>query len=146
MASVSVYLNFQNQTEAAFEFYKQVFKTEYSGDGLMRMRDVPPQEGYPELSEEEKNLVMHVTLPITGGFELMGSDVPESMGVKVSKGNNTYINVMPDTRKEADRLFSELSAGGEVEMEMKEMFWGDYFGSFKDKFGICWMINCSAKE
>lgn len=146
MASVSTYLNFERNTEEAFEFYKKVFGTEYEGDGISRMGEAPLQEGQPELSEADKNLVMHVTLPILGGHQLMGTDAPESMGFKLNQGNNVYINLEPDTRKEADRLFTELSSGGEVEMKMQEMFWGDYFGSFKDKFGICWMINCSAKE
>jgi PhnB protein len=77
---------------------------------------------------------------------LMGTDAPESMGFKVNFGNNVYINLEPDTRAEADRLFNELSAGGKVEMEMQEMFWGDYFGSFTDKFGVGWMVNTSSKE
>lgn len=144
MARVSTYLNFARETEAAFNFYKTVFGTEFSGP-IQRMSAVPPQPGQPPLSEEDKNLVMHIGLPILGGHMLLGTDAPESMGFKMNFGNNIYINLEPDTRGEADRLFKALSEGGKVEMPMQEMFWGDYFGSFRDKFGTQWMINCASK-
>lgn len=146
MTSVSIYLNFPNQTEEVFNFYKSVFGTEFMDDGIMRFKDIPPHEGMPPLPEEDQNLVLHVTLPILGGYLLMGSDAPESMGFKVNKGNNVYINLMPDTRDETRRLFKALSEGGEVEQELQDMFWGDYYGSCKDKFGVQWMFNCSEKE
>jgi PhnB protein len=88
---------------------------------------------------------MHVALPILGGTLLMGTDAPESMGFHVNPGNNVYVFLNPDTRTEADRLFQELSVGGKIEMSMAEMFWGDYYGSFTDQFGVQWMINTSAK-
>lgn len=89
---------------------------------------------------------MHVALPLLGGHMLMGTDAPESMGFTVQTGNNVYINLEPDTREEVDHLFAALSTGGNIEMPPQEMFWGDYFGSCSDKFGIHWMFNCSAKE
>lgn len=146
MARVSTYLNFERDTEQAFEFYKNVFKKDDFDTPLQRMADVPPQEGQPDLSEDDKNLIMHIQLSILGGHVLHGTDAPESMGFKLIKGNNVYINLEPDTRTEADVLFADLAFGGKVEMEMQEMFWGDYFGSLTDQFGLHWMINCSAKE
>jgi len=145
MAKVSVYLNFNRTTEAAFLFYKEVFQTEFIGE-IARMGDVPPQEGVPPLKEEDKDLVMHVALPIFGDFQLMGTDATESMGFNLVQGNNAYINLEPDTRAETERIFAALSEGGVVEMPLQEMFWGDYFGSCVDRFGTCWMINCSSKE
>ena len=145
MAKVSTYLNFPNQTEEAFIFYKSVFGGEFVG-GIKRFGDMPPQEGMPPMSDEMKNLVLHVCLPITGGFMLMGSDAPEGMCPPVVKGNNVYINLQPDTKEEADRLFNALSAGGAIEMPMADMFWGDYFGSFVDKFGIKWMVTVSKQN
>ena len=144
MAKVSTYLNFANQTEEAFNFYKSVFGGEFVG-GIKRMGEVPAQEGQPALSDADKNLVMHVALPILGGHMLMGTDAPESMGFKVQFGNNIYINLEPDTREETERLFNLLSDGGKVEMELQDMFWGDYFGSCIDKFGVQWMFNCTQK-
>ncbi len=111
----------------------------------MRYSDMPQEEGQPSLPVEDRNLVMHVSLPILDGFRLMGSDVPESMGYTVRKGNNAYINLQPDTREEADRLFNALGDGGEVEMPMADMFWGDYFGSLTDRFGVKWMVACAGK-
>ena len=146
MATVSTYLNFPRSTEEAFKYYKSVFGTEFAGEGIMRFKDVPPSEKFPPLPEEDKNLVMHVSLPILGGHILMGTDAPESMGFKVTFGNNIYISLSPDTREETMRLFKSLSDGGMVEQELQDMFWGDYYGSCKDKFGVEWMFNCSEKE
>jgi PhnB protein len=98
------------------------------------------------LPESDLDLVMHVTLPITGGFLLMGSDAPESMGYKVISGSNMYINLQPDTRSETRQLFIALAQGGSVEHELQDMFWGDYYGSLTDKFGIKWMFNCAEAE
>ena len=145
MASVSTYLNFPNQTEAVFNFYKSVFGGEFTAPGIRRMGDMPPQEGMPPMGDDLKNLVMHVELPITGGHKLMGTDAPEEMGFKVNFGNNLYINLQLDTREETKKLFTALSAGGRVEMELQDMFWGDYFGCCADKYGVQWMFTCSAK-
>ena len=145
MASVSTYLNFPRNTEEAFIFYKSVFGGEFEGEGIQRMGQVPPQPGQPPLSDEDKNLVMHVSLKILAGHRLMGTDAPESMGFKVNFGNNVYINLEPDTRVETKKLFDALSEGGKVEMPLQEMFWGDYFGSLTDKFGVQWMFNCASK-
>jgi PhnB protein len=144
VARTSTYLNFARSTEEAFNFYKSVFGTEFVG-GIARFGDIPAQEGQPPISNDDKQLVMNVQLPILGGHLLMGTDAPESMGFQLNQGNNVYICLDPDTRAEADRLFAALSDGGEVEMGMEEMFWGDYFGSLVDKFGVRWMINCTSK-
>lgn len=144
MARVSTYLNFSRNTEEAFAFYKSVFGGEFEGS-IQRMGDVPTQEGQPPLSQEDQQLVMHVALPILGGHVLMGTDAPESMGFTVSFGNNVYINLEPDTREETECLFNALSEGGKTEMQLQEMFWGGYFGSCTDKFGVQWMFNCAAK-
>ena len=144
MASVSTYLNFARSTEEAFTFYKTVFGTDYVGQ-FMRFGDMPPQAGQPPLSEDDKKLVMHCALPILAGHMIMGTDAPESMGFKLAQGNNVYINLEPDTRTETDRLFNALREGGKVEMELQEQFWGDYYGSLKDRFGVQWMFNCRSK-
>ena len=145
MASVSVYLNFSRNAWEAFNFYKSVFGGDFD-QGPMKYSDMPPQEGMPQLPEEDKQLIMHIALKITGGHVLMGSDVPESMGYKVDQGTNMHINLETDTRAEADRLLEGLSAGGEVTMPMEDQFWGDYFGSCTDKFGVQWMFNCAEKS
>lgn len=141
---MSTYINFVRNTEEAFNFYRSVFGTEFVGE-IARMGDVPVQEGQPPIAEEDRNLVMHVALPTLGEHVLMGTDAPESMGFKVTSGNNVYINLEPDSRTEARKLFDALSAGGKVEMPLQEVFWGDYFGSCTDKFGVRWMVNCSSK-
>ncbi|TDH27072.1 VOC family protein [Segetibacter sp. 3557_3] len=146
MASVSTYLNFSRNTEEAFNFYKSVFGGEFFGDGIMRYGDIPPMDGAPPMAEEDKNLVMHVELRILGSHTLMGTDAPESMGFKLNFGNNTYINLQPDTKAETKQLFDKLAEGGTVTMELQDMFWGDYFGSCTDKFGVQWMFNCNEKQ
>ena len=144
MAGVSTYLNFNGNTEQAFNFYKSVFGTEF--EGVMRMGDVPPHEGQSELSAEDKDLIMNVQLPITGGHLLLGTDATESMGFHLIQGNNVYICLNPETRGESDALFAALSADGKIEMPLMEMFWGDDFGSLVDQFGTNWMINCTSKS
>jgi len=144
MARVSTYLNFPRSTEEAFMFYKSVFGSDFTTP-IHRFSEVPPQPGQPPLAEADKNLVMHVELPILSGHVLMGTDAPESMGFTLKAGNNMSINLEPDTRTETDRLFKRLSDGGKVEMSLQEMFWGDYFGSLTDRFGVRWMFNCTSK-
>jgi PhnB protein len=144
MARVSTYLNFPRSTEEAFLFYKSVFGGEFTTP-IMRFRDMPTHPDHPPLAEADKNLVMHVELPILGGHVLMGTDAPESMGFAVVSGNNMFINLEPDNRAETDRLFNALSAGGHVEMPLQDMFWGGYFGNLVDRFGVHWMVNCASK-
>ena len=144
IARVSTYLNFTRHTEAAFLFYRSVFKTEFVAP-IVRFGDNPPCPGQPPMSLEDTRLVMHVALPILGGHVLMGTDAPESMGFKLNPGNNVYINLEPDTRVETDRLFAALADGGKVEQALQEMFWGAYWGSLTDRFGVQWMVNCEAK-
>lgn len=143
MARVSTYLNFPRQTEAAFLFYQSIFGGEFGADGISRFGDIPPTEGAPPIAEEDKNLVMHVELPILGGHHIMATDAPESMGFTVSFGNNVHINLEPDSRAETERLFNALAEGGKVTMPLTDMFWGAYFGSCVDKFGVQWMFNCA---
>ena len=144
MANVSTYLNFQRNTEEAFNFYKSVFGGDFSG-GINRFKDIPPAENMPPLPEADRNLVMHIALPILGGHLLMGTDAPESMGFTIRPGNNVYIMLQIDTRAETKRLFKSLSDGGKIEQDLQDMFWGDYYGSCKDKFGVQWMFACSDK-
>lgn len=144
MARVSTYLNFPRSTEAAFRFYRSVFGTEFTGP-IARYKEIPPQPDQPPLAEADRDLVMHVELPILGGHVLMGTDACESMGFALTQGNNVYINLEPDTRPETDRLFAALADGGSVEMPLQEMFWGGYFGSLVDRFGVRWMFNCASK-
>lgn len=136
MNTMHPYLNFDGQAEEAFNFYKSIFGGEFLM--LQKMSDSP---GSDELPENEKNRVMHVALPINEHTILMASDCLPSAGHVLKTGNNMYININTDSRSEADRLFNGLSAGGNIEMPMDDMFWGDYFGSFTDKFGIQWMVN-----
>lgn len=136
MIKLETYLNFNGNTEEAFEFYKSVFGGEFSS--LIRFRDMP-MDGV-SIPEEDADKIMHISLPI-GENSLMASDSLESLGMKLNQGNNVYIFIAPDSKEEADRIFSALSAGGVIEMPMSDQPWGDYFGSFRDKFGVMWMID-----
>lgn len=146
MARVNTYLNFPRNTEDAFNFYKSVFGGEFGGGGIARFRDIPQAEGMPSFSEADKNLIMHIELPILGGHVLMGTDAPETMGFNVVFGNNVHLSLEPDTRVETKKLFDVLSAGGKVTMELQDTFWGAYYGSLTDKFGVQWMLNCTEKS
>ncbi|HEY3390669.1 MAG TPA: VOC family protein [Prolixibacteraceae bacterium] len=146
MARVSTYLNFPRNTEEVFNFYKSIFGGEFGGRGIMRFGDAPPSDGMPPIAEEDKDLVMHIELPILGGHVLMATDAPESMGFSLNFGDNVYINLEPDTKAETKRLFDALSARGKITMELQDMFWGAYYGSCTDKYGVQWMFNCQEKK
>lgn len=143
---VCTYLNFPGNTEDAFLFYQSVFQTEFVGKGIMRFGEAPASPGFPPVADSLKQMVLHVELPITANHILMGTDAPKEMGFTVRQGNNMHISLEPATRAEANRLFEGLSNGGNITMPLQDMFWGAYFGSFTDKFGINWMINCQAKQ
>jgi PhnB protein len=145
MSRVSTYLNFPRNTEEAFNFYKSVFGGEFGGGGVARFKDIPPADDMPPIAEEDKNLVMHIELQILNSHTLMATDAPASMGFNVNIGNNVHINLEPDTRAETKKLFEALSTGGKVTMELQDMFWGAYYGSCIDKYGVQWMFNCTEK-
>jgi PhnB protein len=145
MANVSTYLNFPGNALEVFNFYKTVFGGEFSGGGVARFGDFPPTDSQPPLPEDVKEMVLHIELPIMGGHILMGSDAPESLGFKVETGNNIFINIEPGSREETKRLFTLLSEGGKITMPLQDMFWGAYYGSCTDKYGIQWMFNCTEK-
>lgn len=132
---INPYLNFQGNTEEAFNFYKSILGGDFIG-GMRRFNSTTEGEN---LSAEDQEKVMHVSLPV-GDNTLMATDALEALGQKVVQGNNYYLCIEPDSREQAEEIFKNLSAGGEIEMELEEQFWGDYFGCFIDKFGIQWMI------
>jgi len=138
MPAINPYLNFPGNTEDAFNFYKSVFGGEFLT--LQRFKDTPDSGNLPTGVE---NQVMHVALPIGKNNILMGTDAPESMGFSLTVGTNQYICISPDSREEATKLFDGLSAGGKVEMDLQDMFWGAYYGSLTDRFGVKWMVNYS---
>ena len=144
MSKVSIYLNFMGNTEEAFNFYKSVFHTDFAGP-IYRMGGMPAQEGMPELSEEDKNKVMHIALPILGGTLIMGTDMLESMGHKLTIGNNTTINLDLDSKEEADKIYNQLSQGGTDCVAPHDEPWG-YWGVCLDRFGIRWMFNVAGPQ
>lgn len=141
MKAIQPYLNFEGNAEEAFNFYKSVFGGEFLT--VMRYKDTEDGE---KLTEEEKEKMMHISLPLGNGTILMASDVPASMGMTLSKCNNFFLSIDAETKEEADKLFKLLSDGGKVEMPMQNTFWGAYFGMFADKFGIQWMISFETKQ
>jgi len=144
MATVNVYLTFNGNCREVFNFYKSVFGGEYPYIGTFG--EMPPAENCPPMSEEDANKIMHVTLPISKETCLMGSDTGGEWAPTFVQGNNFSININPESKEEADKLFNGLSAGGQVTMPMNNTFWGAYFGMFTDKFGINWMINFEAQQ
>jgi PhnB protein len=137
MKSINPYLNFPGNTEEAFNFYKKVFGGDFLG-GIFRFEGAPGSEN---LSSEDKQKIVHVALPMGSNNMLMATDALESMGFKVVFGNNIHLQIYADSKAEADQLFASLSDGGKVTMPISDQFWGDYFGSLIDKFGINWMIS-----
>ncbi|MFD1770769.1 VOC family protein [Sphingobacterium suaedae] len=143
MATVNTYLTFNGNCEEAFNFYKSVFGGEFPYVG--RFRDMPT-DGDKNVSEEEGNRIMHISLPISKETILLGSDTGGEWASNYSAGNNFSISVNSESREEADKLFNGLSAGGQVTMPMADTFWGSYFGMLTDKFGINWMVSFETQQ
>lgn len=139
MASINPHINFNGNAEEAFNFYKSVFGGEFAK--IMRFKDLA-SAGFP-VAEHEANKIMHIALPI-GNSILMANDVPEIMGRTNENENRSKIVISAASKEEADKLFHGLSAGGQIEMPISDSPWGSYFGMFRDKYGIEWMIDFDA--
>lgn len=140
MALINPYINFNGNTEEAFNFYKSVFGGEFAM--LIRFGDMP-NSGTP-ISADEKNKIMHIALPI-GKNVLMGNDVPEFMGKVNEMENRSKISISAASREEADKLYNGLSAGGTIEVPIGNSPWNSYFGMFRDKYGIEWLVDFDPK-
>lgn len=136
MANLSVYLNFQHQTEEAFTFYQKVFNGRIIGEPK-RFGDFP----IPALTEDDKNLIAHMELEILGKHILKGTDALASLGFSVKMGNNIYITIQTDSREETTQYFNALSEEGVVTQPLEDMYWGAYYGSCTDKYGVQWVIT-----
>jgi PhnB protein len=141
MALINPHINFNGNAEEAFHFYKSVFGGEFTK--MMRFKDLASPE-FP-VAENESNKIMHIALPI-GKNILMGNDVPEIMGRVNENENRSKIAISAENKEEADKLFKELSAGGQIEMPIADSPWSSYFGMFRDKFGIEWMVEFDNNE
>ena len=140
MATINPHINFNGNAEEAFTFYKSVFSGEFTK--ITRLKDIASPE-FP-VAEKDANKILHIALPIGKNF-LMANDIPESMGRVNENENRSKIAISAESREEADRLFHGLSAGGQVEMPIADSPWGSYFGMFRDKFGIEWMVDFDPK-
>ena len=135
MANINPHINFNGNAEEAFLFYKSVFGGEFTK--IMRFKDLASTEF--QVTENEANKIMHIALPI-GSSILMANDVPEIMGRTNENEHRSKIVISAESKGEADKLFNGLSAGGQIEMPISESPWGAYFGMFRDKYGIEWMV------
>jgi PhnB protein len=140
MAIINPHINFNGNAEEAFNFYKSVFGGEFTQ--IVRFKDISSPE-FP-IPEKKANKIMHIVLPI-GKNTLMANDVPESMGSVNENENRSKIFIRAESREEADKLFNGLSAGGNIEAPIGDSSWGSYFGMFRDKFGIEWMVDFDPK-
>jgi len=134
--TVSPYLNFDGKAEEAMTFYMSILGGEFEG-GISYFGEAPGME----LPEAEKQLVMNISLKVSDQVTIMGSDIAPSMGHTLTNGNHIYVALAPDSKEEGERIFQGLSEGGDIEMSYEKTFWGAYFGSFVDRYGIGWMVN-----
>ena len=141
MALINPHINFNGNAEEAFTFYKSVFGGEFSK--IIRFKDLSNPE-FP-IPKKEENKIMHISLPIGKCSMLMANDVPEAMGRTNENENRSKIVISAESKEEADKLFNGLSAGGQIEMPIADSPWGSYFGMFRDKYGIEWMVDFDPK-
>jgi PhnB protein len=140
MAQINPHINFNGNAEEVFTFYKSVFGGEFAM--IMRFKDLSSPE-FP-IAENEADKIMHIALPV-GKNILMANDVPEIMGRVNENENRSKISISAESKEEADKLFNGLSAGGIIEMPISDSPWGSYFGMFRDKYGIEWMIDFDSR-
>ena len=140
MALINPHINFNGNAEEAFNFYKSIFGGEFVK--IIRFKDISSPE-FP-VAENEANKIIHIALPI-GKNILMANDVPEITGKTNENENRSKISISTESKVEADKLFNGLSAGGNIEMPIGDSPWGSYFGMFRDKFGIEWMVDFDPK-
>lgn len=139
MAKIHAYLNFNGTCEQAFLFYEKVFKTQHLG--MHRFGDMPDNPEFP-IKNEDKQKIMHTAIMVNNTTMLMGSDLLEDFGVKLTNGNSTYVMLDTDTAQEAHDLYNALTENAlTIEMPLGEQFWAELYASFQDQFGICWMIH-----
>jgi PhnB protein len=141
MATLNPYINYQGNTEEAFNFYKSVFGGEFSS--IVRFKDMPGNDNMPgtaKMSPEELDKIMHIALPV-GGNTMMATDMLESQGHTLRLGNNLTLLLEAESKEEADKLFNALSAGGKIGATIADAPWGSYWGMLTDKFDVQWMIN-----
>ncbi len=136
MALINPHINFNGNAEEAFQFYKSAFGGDFVK--VVRFKDLAGPE-FP-VAEHEANKIMHIALRI-GPNVLMGNDVPEILGRTNENENRSKISISTESREEADKLFKGLSAGGQIEMPIEDSPWATYFGMFRDKYGIEWMVE-----
>ncbi len=141
MAQINPYIHFNGNAEEAFMFYKSIFGGEFAM--IARFKDMEMAERPIAKNEAEK--IMHIALPIGKNSVLMASDTPEFMGKHNENENRSKISISAESKEEADHLFHSLSAGGQIEMPIADSPWGSYFGMFRDKYGIEWMVDFDPK-
>lgn len=144
MTTINIYLTFNGNCKAAFDFYRVVFGGEFSH--ISTFGEMPAQEGIPEIPQEKKDEIMHIGLPISEETILMGSDNGGAWAPDVKQGNNFSISIATDSKQKADDYFNKLAEKGQVTMPIEKTFWGDYFGMLTDHFGINWMVNFNENE
>ena len=140
MALINPHINFNGNAEEAFTFYKSVFGGEFAK--IIRFKDLAGPESL--VAEKEENKIMHIVLPI-GKNSLMANDVPEIMGTTNENENRSKIVISAESKEEADKLFYGLSVGGQIEGPIGDSPWGSYFGCFRDKYGIEWIVEFDPK-
>ncbi len=136
MAVINPHINFNGNAEEAFTFYQSVFGGTFTK--IVRLKDLSSPE-FP-VAESDANKILYISLPI-GSNLLIGNDVPSFLGKVNERENRSKISISAESKEEADKLFNGLSAGGEVEMPIGDSPWGSYFGMFRDRYGIEWMVN-----
>ncbi len=136
MTTINPYIYFNGNCEEAFNFYKSVFRQEFTA--IERYKDVPKKDRLIFQESDEK--IMHVTLPLSTETMLNGSD--HSLAYKEMIKYKTFsLIIHTDSKGEVDRLFNELSENGQIKVPVDFTFWGSYYGQCIDKFGISWKIT-----
>jgi PhnB protein len=133
---VQSYLSFEGRCEEAIGFYKKALGAEVNV--LMRFKDSPDPStcsGVEDIAEK----VMHACLRI-GETDVMLSDGMCS-GERAAAGFQGFsLALSAADAAEADRLFTAVGEGGQVQMPLGPTFFSPSFGVVTDRFGVSWMV------
>jgi len=126
---ITPFLWFDNEAEEAVNFYTSLFNNS-------KVKTVTLYgEERAKAAERDQGTVMTVS------FQIEGQDFTAINGGPVFKITPTisfFINC--DNPEEIVRLWSKLSEGGEIFMELNKYPFSEKYGWVKDKYGVSWQL------
>ncbi|HRH77336.1 MAG TPA: VOC family protein [Cellvibrionaceae bacterium] len=133
--SLSFHINFNDQCQAAFEWYAQVLNGQIGT--LLKFKDSPAAASVAAYRQDK---IVHANILIEG-VEIAGADV-ETRQYSAPSGFFILLGLMDAARVQA--VFAQLAVGGQVLLPPQKTFWSPCYAIVTDRFGVPWKLNCGA--